>query len=75
MKKITIEFNEEMPDINIIPGKCSECPIFMVRSHTVNGKEEFEYICLLTEDDIDEEVYYHERERHENCPIKEVNYD
>lgn len=75
MKKLTIEFNEELPDINIIPGKCSECPIFMIRSHTVNGKEELEYLCILTGDDIDEDVYYYENIKYTNCPIKEVQHD
>lgn len=75
MKKLTIEFNKELQDINIIPGKCSECPFFMVRSHVINEKEEFEYICILTEDYIDEDVYYYENIKYTNCPIKEVKHD
>ena len=72
MKKLTVEFNEELPDINIVPGKCSECPFFMSRSHFLYGKEEIEYICILTGDNIDEDIYYYENIKYTNCPIKEV---
>ena len=74
MKKLTIEFNKELPDINIIPGKCSDCPFFMSRSHVVNGKEEFEYICILSGDHIDEDIYYYRNIKCSTCPIKEVNH-
>lgn len=75
MKKLSIEFDKELPDINIIPGKCGECPFFMSRSHVINGKEEFEYTCILTGDNIDEDIYYYENIKYANCPIKEVQYD
>ena len=73
MKKRTIEFNKELPDINIIPGKCSDCPFFMSRSYAVNGNVEFEYICILSRDHIDEDIYYYENIKCSTCPIKEVN--
>lgn len=76
MKKLSVEFNQEVPDINIIPGKCSECPFFMSRSHmNVYGMKETEYICILTDDHIDEDIYYYENIKYANCPIKEVNHD